>query len=217
MSVPTAQRLADGELLCELLRQFYSQGWCSGTGGGISLRSEDCILIAPSGVAKERVQPSEIFELATDFSPRNAAVLEARGLKLSECAPLFQAIYEKTGAGAVIHSHSVQFVVAMNHPGVKDRLGWERVEMLKGIRGVSYPERHEVPIIPNTPRECQLLSSLCEALDSLPSKAQAVFVRDHGAYIWGRDAMEAKRHAEIYDWLCQYANAMHSLGLKDTV
>jgi ribulose-5-phosphate 4-epimerase/fuculose-1-phosphate aldolase len=28
-----------------------------------------------------------------------------------------------------------------------------------------------------------------------------VLVRDHGAYIWGEDLWEAKRHAEVYHFL----------------
>ena len=30
---------------------------------------------------------------------------------------------------------------------------------------------------------------------------RAVLVRDHGAYIWGDDVMDAKRHTEVYHFL----------------
>jgi ribulose-5-phosphate 4-epimerase/fuculose-1-phosphate aldolase len=43
------------ELIPSLLRQFYTLGWVTGTGGGISVRKGDRIFIAPSGVQKERV------------------------------------------------------------------------------------------------------------------------------------------------------------------
>lgn len=43
-------------LIPQLLKQFYSIGWCSGTGGGISIRLGNEIYIAPSGVQKERVK-----------------------------------------------------------------------------------------------------------------------------------------------------------------
>ena len=33
------------------------------------------------------------------------------------------------------------------------------------------------------------------------SAARAVVVRDHGAYIWGDDVLEAKRHTEVYHFL----------------
>jgi methylthioribulose-1-phosphate dehydratase len=194
------------KLLCKLLRSFYRQGWVSGTGGGISLRVPGGFLMAPSGVAKELVRPEDVFELDETFRVTNAHGLSEK-LKLTECAPLFQAIYERCGAGAVIHSHSVRMVLAMRRAKL-DELTWESLEMVKGIRGACYPEEHRAPIIPNTPRECDLLSSLEHALERLPQNAHAVFVRDHGAYIWGNDAMEAKRHAEIYDWLCELTNGL---------
>lgn len=196
------------KLVCRLLRSFYRQGWCTGTGGGLSVRVEGGYLMAPSGVAKELVKPKELFELDEQFEVRSAMP----GLKLTECAPLFRAIYQKRDAGAVIHTHGVQLVLAM-HRTRGDELAWERLEMIKGIRGATYPERHAVPIIQNTPKECDLLASLNAALDHLPPNAHAVFVRAHGAYIWGRDIMEAKRHVEIYDWLCTFMNGAENARL----
>ena len=52
------------ELVAELCRNFYSWGWVSGTGGGISIKTE-CgkIVMAPSGVQKERMLPEDMFVL----------------------------------------------------------------------------------------------------------------------------------------------------------
>lgn len=39
------------EVICALLKNFYTLGWCAGSGGGISIReSDDKIYVAPSGV-----------------------------------------------------------------------------------------------------------------------------------------------------------------------
>lgn len=44
------------DVICALLRNFYTQGWCAGSGGGISIRDDDNkIYVAPSGVQKELV------------------------------------------------------------------------------------------------------------------------------------------------------------------
>ncbi|KAJ2484484.1 Methylthioribulose-1-phosphate dehydratase, partial [Coemansia sp. RSA 2050] len=48
-------------LIPELCRQFYRLGWVTGTGGGISIRSGNNVFIAPSGVQKERISPSDLF------------------------------------------------------------------------------------------------------------------------------------------------------------
>ncbi|MCC6875396.1 MAG: class II aldolase/adducin family protein, partial [Sandaracinaceae bacterium] len=50
-------------LICELCRQFYAQGWVSGTGGGISLRHGGRVFMAPSGVQKDRLAPGDLFVL----------------------------------------------------------------------------------------------------------------------------------------------------------
>ena len=55
------------ELLCELLRLFYVKNWVSGTGGGIcgvieSDGEPGKVLVAPTGVHKERVVPADLFD-----------------------------------------------------------------------------------------------------------------------------------------------------------
>lgn len=42
------------KLIPQLCKQFYDLGWVTGTGGGISIKLDDEIYIAPSGVQKER-------------------------------------------------------------------------------------------------------------------------------------------------------------------
>lgn len=40
-------------LICELCRLFYDKDWVTGTGGGMSIRQDDLVYLAPSGVQKE--------------------------------------------------------------------------------------------------------------------------------------------------------------------
>ena len=98
-------------LVASLCAQFYTLGWVSGTGGGLSMRAADnAIVMAPSGVQKERMCGDDMFVLNADGSVRTPPVPRpppAKPPKLSECAPLFMAAYELRGAGAVAHSHSV--------------------------------------------------------------------------------------------------------------
>lgn len=206
----TSDLAATKALVCELLRQFYDLGWCTGTGGGISVKAGDGYLMAPSGVAKERVQPEQLFELDSSFAVTNLDALDNK--KISECSPLFEAIYELRGAGAVIHTHSVELVLAMDAKRDEPFLEFHRLEMIKGIKGAAYLDHHRVPVIENTPRECELTDSLRAALGDLPENAHGVFVRDHGAYIWGDSIMAAKRHAEVYEWLCRYQNRARALA-----
>lgn len=47
--------------ICELCRKFYTFGWVTGTGGGVSIRHGKHIFIAPSGVQKELLRPTDMF------------------------------------------------------------------------------------------------------------------------------------------------------------
>jgi len=50
------------ELLVELLGDFWRRGWVSGTGGGICGPADGGgLLLAPTGVHKERVRTDEFF------------------------------------------------------------------------------------------------------------------------------------------------------------
>jgi ribulose-5-phosphate 4-epimerase/fuculose-1-phosphate aldolase len=44
-------------------------------------------------------------------------------------------------------------------------------------------------------------------------RSQAVLVRRHGVYVWGRDWVEAKTQAECYDYLFEAAVRMRQLGV----
>lgn len=47
--------------ICALCRKFYNHGWVTGTGGGVSIRDGKHIFIAPSGVQKELLRPTDMF------------------------------------------------------------------------------------------------------------------------------------------------------------
>jgi len=189
------------ELLCELLRAFYVRGWVSGTGGGIcALDSDRNMLLAPTGVHKERIQPPDFFVIDT----RDGSVVRPAadaGLRPSECNAIFRAAIGEREAASVMHSHALSSVLAADL-AADDHLAIRDLEMLKGIRGLTNHDTHLVPVITNTPREYELTDQVEAALkDDRFAGSYAILVRDHGAYIWGSDLWETKRHAEVYHFL----------------
>ena len=198
----TSSKQSQAELLCWFLRLFYDKGWVSGTGGGIcAVQSHKTVLMAPTGVHKEEVKPSDLFVVDRKTGevirpPRNPS------LSVSECNPIFCAILNQRHAGSVMHSHSLSSVLAADLAGGHDHLILEDLEMLKGLRGGSNQAKHPLPVIYNTPREEELLDQIRDVLRNREfSDAFCILVRNHGAYIWGEDIWEAKRHAEIYHFL----------------
>jgi len=200
----TTSRASDqttASLLCEFLRLFYDKGWVAGTGGGIcGALADGTMLMAPTGVHKERVTVDDLFRV-----DRQAAVVSPPknpGLRLTECSTIFCAIAERRKAGSAMHSHALTAVLAADVARGGDRIIIRDLEMLKGIRGCTNADHHAVPVVDNTAREPELVAGIRRALDAPEFQHTAcVLVRHHGAYIWGEDLWEAKRHAEVYHFL----------------
>ncbi|HEX9713471.1 MAG TPA: methylthioribulose 1-phosphate dehydratase [Actinomycetota bacterium] len=199
---------ATKDLLCELLRLFYDRGWVSGTGGGICGPTDDgTMFLAPTGVHKERVTPEDFFVV----DPADCSVVVPAAdatLRPSECNAIFSACWRARGARSVMHSHALSSVLAADLAGDGDNISIAGLEMLKGIRGVANRDTHLVPVIRNTPREGELVDQVDKALaDDRFAAAFCILVADHGAYIWGDDMWEAKRHTEVYHFLFEAAVA----------
>jgi len=204
MATSTSSERDTRELLVELLRVFYGKGWVSGTGGGISGPADDGgLLLAPTGVHKERIQPDEFFTVdPADGSIRTRPADPA--LRPSECNSIFCLAVRERAATSVVHSHALSAVLAgdLAAAASSDHVAIRDLEMLKGIRGVGNRDTHLLPVIRNTPRESELVEQLTGVLaDPRFASSFAVIVADHGAYIWGADVWEAKRHTEVYHFL----------------
>lgn len=147
----------------------------------MSIRDGDDIYIAPSGVQKERLKSEDLFVLDMEGSLKSSP---DGGLKQSECTPLFLKAYNHRNAGAVIHTHSINAVLA-TLVEVGNELRVSHQEMIKGIKKGSSSESHRyddtlvVPIIENTPFEKDLTADLERAMLAYPN-TNAVLVRRHG-------------------------------------
>ena len=204
------------EKIAEMCRNFYTLGWVSGTGGGISIRRGDKIYMAPSGVEKEKIRPEDVFVI----NPKGEIIEgPANGdLKLSECAPLFLSAYELRDAGAVLHSHSINITLAtMTARRVDDflsELEFTELEMIKGLAGHGYFDTFTLPVVDNTARECDLTDNLRKAMERYP-RSPAVAVRNHGIYVWGLSEVKAKTQAECIDYLCEAYLKMRQYNISE--
>ena len=182
-------------------------GWVTGTGGGTSIVRDDHIFIAPSGVQKELILPSNIFVM--NYRSRSY-IRRPLELKPSACTPLFLAAFDR-GAKCCIHTHSqwavlvtllIERAAAQNGEKIEDKcFEIEKIEQIKGIpqgkgKGMlGYFDKLRVPIIENTAHEEDLTSSLEAAMEKHPD-SYACLVRRHGVYVWGDDVQKAKTQAE---------------------
>ncbi|PMD39789.1 Methylthioribulose-1-phosphate dehydratase [Hyaloscypha variabilis F] len=213
-------------LICTLCEKFYHLGWVAGTGGGASIRDNDLVYLAPSGVQKELMKPEDIYVLSItqQKDPKNRVYLRAPpSLKPSQCTPLFMAAFTKRNAGCCIHTHSQWAVLVTllleTRPLNTNVFEINNIEQIKGFGkgfqkqgNLGYHDTLRIPVIENTPHEEDLTESLEEAMDKYPD-TYAVLVRRHGLYVWGETVHKAKTQAESLDYLFQLAVEMKKLGI----
>lgn len=209
-------------LIPSLCAKFWHLGWVTGTGGGCSIRDHDLVYIAPSGVQKELMKPSDLYVLSlaaqsASLSKRQRVYLRSppSGLRPSQCTPLFLAAFTKRGAGCCIHTHSqwavlVTLLLEQSDEGGQKGLEFRinNIEQIKGFgRGyqktgsLGYHDTLVIPVIENTAHEEDLTEFLEEAMDRYPD-TYAVLVRRHGVYVWGEDVHKAKTQCERYVSCC---------------
>ena len=221
MAQPSSAEDETRELVCEICRLFYTLGWVSGTGGSISIKCLDGsgnILMAPSGVQKERMLPGDIYLLDADGGVLKEPAGRAPPYpppKLSECQPLFMAAFKHRQAGAVMHSHALSAVMATALTD-GDEFRVTNLEMIKGLKGNGFYDDLVIPIIENTAREYQLTESLERAILAYPH-AHAVLVRRHGIYVWGDTWIQAKTQAECLHYLFEAFVEGRKLGINFSV
>jgi methylthioribulose-1-phosphate dehydratase len=199
-------------LIPSLCAKFWHLGWVTGTGGGCSIRADDLVYLAPSGVQKELMKPSDLYVLslaaqAASLSRRQRVYLRSpEGLKPSQCTPLFLAAFTKRGAGCCIHTHSqwaVLVTLLLEAEGGKE-FRINNIEQIKGFgRGhektgnLGYHDTLVIPVIENTAHEEDLTEFLEEAMERYPD-TYAILVRRHGVYVWGENVHKAKTQCERY-------------------
>jgi methylthioribulose-1-phosphate dehydratase len=186
------------QVLASTIQAIHAQGWATGTGGNFSAvqaREPLQLLMAPSGVDKGQVQPDDLIVVDAQ-----GHVLEGSG-KASAETLLHLAIVNVTGAGSVLHTHSVFNTLLSVHYLSQEELRFSGWEMLKGLEGIqTHATAVAIPILPNT----QDMAALCQsARPILEQRPYGLFLAGHGLYTWGDTLFQARRHLEILEFLCE--------------
>ena len=174
-------------LLVELLGAFYAKGWVSGTGGGICGPADGGnLLLAPTGVHKERVQPDEFFVV----DPADGHVLRPP----DERRPAPERVQLDLLPRGPQASRRQRRPLARPIGGPVRRPGrgrrprrdrrTSRCSRASGASATATSTSCRSSATP--PREPELVEQLRPVLaDPRFGQSAAVIVADHGAYIWG--------------------------------
>jgi methylthioribulose-1-phosphate dehydratase len=152
-------------------------------------------MITASAAHKGTLTVDQVLEVDAD-----GGVVGGAGRPSAETL-LHTEIVEATGAGAVLHTHSVWSTILSGRHEASGGFGLVGLEMLKGLRGVTTHEHREwVPVVPNSQDMPALAAVIRRTLAAQPA-AHAVLIGSHGLYTWGEDLAEAERHIEILEFL----------------
>lgn len=201
---PQAAQMDLHRQLCRAIRRIHGRGWCDGTGGNFSCvltREPLQVLMAPSGVDKGNVRPSDL--IVVDHA---GAVIRGEGRASAETL-LHLCLIQQAGAGAVLHTHS-QAATLLSHltipspsPGAHGQLPLGDREMLKGLEGITTHATSVVlPVLAND-QDLRALSQA--AVPWLSGAPHGLLIAGHGLYAWGGDVGTALRHLEVLEFLLE--------------
>lgn len=195
--------LTERAALCRVVTELAAQGWCQGTGGNFSVtldREPLRLLITRSGVHKRYLTPEDLMVLGADGRP-----VEGETGKPSAEALLHTRIIEATGAGSVLHVHSLANTLLGEHFAERGGFVLRGYEMLKGLEGVT---THETAVFVPVLRNSQDMPALSDEVGRLFAERPAVhgfLLAGHGLYTWGAGLEQARRHVEIFEFLFECA------------
>lgn len=171
-----------------------AKGWIPATSGNFSVRIDDAhCAITASGSDKTKLTRDGIIRapFTGGAHPRQSAE-----------APLHYLMYRLSPAiGAVTHVHAQPAVLASLALAKNGRLRIEGLELLKAFNGVKTHETHlDVPVFDNE-QDMDALAARVEARLKADGLGWGFLLAGHGIYAWGKDAPEALRHLDAFDYL----------------
>jgi L-fuculose-phosphate aldolase len=172
--------------IIEYSEAAYQRGLVSGTGGNISTRCGEYIIITATNVPLRRVTPETLILCSLDGSPLDAAPGERPSKETGFHAAVYRA---RPDVKWVAHLHPVYSIV------------W-------GLQGLELPlltesarlKLGQVPIIPvGTPGSKELAEAVTTSVVKAGPKTRAFFMREHGILAVGATAADCYHTCELLE------------------
>jgi L-fuculose-phosphate aldolase len=174
--------------ITEYGRRMISDGLAYGTAGNLSCRVGDHVIISPTSIPYEDVEPDDLWVLSLDGD----IVRDGTAGPSSE-TPFHLAIYAATKAAAVVHTHSAE-VVAVS----------ATLEYLPAIHYSIARLGGPVPVVAYRRFGSDTLAAgIQAALCELDRPRSAAILQNHGAVTHGASLMEAYDKALMLEWLAR--------------
>ncbi|KXK06511.1 MAG: L-ribulose-5-phosphate 4-epimerase [Acidobacteria bacterium OLB17] len=197
MPDPNQKPVSPVELLSATAREFYRRGWARGGSGNYSVllaRKPMRLCITAAGEEIASLDDTNFLEIDDD-----AEIIQGFGRPSDETI-IHLAIYRhRPRARCILYTQTVPGLVLADRSFVDGVIVLKDYEALKGIEGdASGVER--IPIVKNSADQVALSHVIANVLLDNPT-ANAVLIRRHGLYVWGETIEQARRHAEIFEFM----------------
>jgi L-fuculose-phosphate aldolase len=178
-SVP-AVSARHSELVAGACRRLAAAGLVAGTSGNVSVRDGDAIVVTATGAVFEEMTADQVARVDLEGN------VIGDGPKPTSEIALHLGVYERYGAGAVVHTHAPMATALST---VLDELPMIHYEMLL----LGGPVRVAPYRTFGTP---ELAEAVLEALDG----RTAAMMANHGTVTLGADVAGAVRATELLEW-----------------
>lgn len=184
--------------MAEMVRSYHSKGWSAATSTNYSFKTEDGqIWVSRSGVDKSQFAATDF--ITVDEKGKSCGAYE--GVRPSAETLIHCILYQLyPNLRYIVHAHGLHSVVLSSI--LTDEITFEGYEIQKGFWGqTTHEAKVVIPIFDND----QDMVRFAKVIESNMDKLQhgAFIMRKHGSYAWGTTLMEAKRHLETLEYLCE--------------
>jgi methylthioribulose-1-phosphate dehydratase len=193
--------------LADLKDELAARNWFPGTSGNVSIKVEESPLtfyVSASGKDKTK-RTSEDFLLVDG----EGKAVEQTSLKASAETGIHCEVYRLTDAGCCLHVHTVDNNLISELYGNEGEITFQRQELIKAFGIWEEDGSISVPIVENYADLTKLSKAVA---DVIKPDTKAVLIRNHGITVWGKNAFEAKKHLEAFEFLFSYHLKLQTLS-----
>jgi L-fuculose-phosphate aldolase len=158
------------EQICNYMRLLYERRLTTASGGNISVKIGDRILITPSGVPKWKIKPEDIVEMDLEGKL-------IRGERPSSEWRTHLRVYKSRDIGAVIHAHCPITTALATFEIPYRIISYEAADLISSMEIMPYIKFGT--------------QEFADAVGNLIKKADIIVVKNHGLISVGKDLKEA--------------------------
>lgn len=193
--------------LADVKDELAARNWFPGTSGNVSIKVEESPLtfyVSASGKDKTK-RTSEDFLLVDG----EGKAVEQTSLKASAETGIHCEVYRLTDAGCCLHVHTVDNNLISELYGNEGEITFQRQELIKAFGIWDEDGSITVPIVENYADLTKLSKAVADVINP---DTKAVLIRNHGITVWGKNAFEAKKHLEAFEFLFSYHLKLQTLS-----